>query len=220
MASLTIASIGSIVMYKTIKTKEQEDINASHWEKKMLVFNEAALDSMSIVFLGNSLTERFDLSVFGNDKLVNRGIGGDVTEGILFRLDELIETKPKKIFIEIGINDLIKGESVSSVLKNYEKIIQRIKTESPKTELYIQSLLPLDLPFSIFTSGEQLNKNINEVNGELKNLCVQYQINYIDLHSAFILNDKLNPDYSLDGIHLSDEGYRTWKKLIENSIIE
>ena len=42
----------------------------------------------------------------GIENVRNRGISGDVTDGVLLRLGELIKYKPTSIFIMIGINDL------------------------------------------------------------------------------------------------------------------
>jgi len=60
-----------------------------------------------IVFLGNSITQddNWD-SLFNNHAFYNRGISGDVTDGVLQRLGEIVYVKPTAVFIEIGINDL------------------------------------------------------------------------------------------------------------------
>ena len=60
-----------------------------------------------IVFLGNSITARGNWSEwFNNKRIINRGISGDRTDGVLYRLDEVISSKPKKIFLLIGVNDI------------------------------------------------------------------------------------------------------------------
>ncbi len=57
-----------------------------------------------IVFFGNSITERVSWSeLLENDKIINRGIGGDICWGVYNKLDEVLASKPKNIFLLIGI---------------------------------------------------------------------------------------------------------------------
>ena len=43
--------------------------------------------------------------------LVNRGISGDFTNGVLARLEEITHYKPKAIFLLIGVNDLFEDNT-------------------------------------------------------------------------------------------------------------
>ena len=83
------------------------------------LFESLSRNSHSIVFLGNSLTQNFELSeFFPNHKIKNRGINGDVSAGILNRVKSITALHPSKIFIEMGINDLGTGVSNDRILKN------------------------------------------------------------------------------------------------------
>lgn len=78
-----------------------------HYLERTTLFNELTIPPNSIVFLGDSLTFRTEWSeLFPEEIVINRGIGRDTTAGVLKRLDHIIEAKPKKIFILIGVNDL------------------------------------------------------------------------------------------------------------------
>src|SRR6202020_1961602 len=60
-----------------------------------------------IIFLGNSITEMGDWKKVLNDSTVlNRGIGGDITYGVLKRLKDITDRNPSKVFILLGINDI------------------------------------------------------------------------------------------------------------------
>ncbi|HPQ96908.1 MAG TPA: GDSL-type esterase/lipase family protein, partial [Thiolinea sp.] len=61
----------------------------------------------------------------------NRGIGGDDTGGVLGRLDEVVRSRPDKIFLMIGTNDLSAGKSVEQIIANYRLILRRIREASP-----------------------------------------------------------------------------------------
>jgi lysophospholipase L1-like esterase len=170
-----------------------------------------------IIFLGNSITdgaEWFEL-FDGNVNIKNRGIGGDDTDGVLERLDEVTSSKPAKIFIMIGTNDLAFGKSVDHVISNHKLIIDRIKKASPSTKIYIQSVLPVDDAVHY----TRPNEDILAINQQLIEIVEKENLVYIDLVPAFKDDSgKLSKAYSIDGLHLNAAGYIKWKELIKQYI--
>ncbi len=171
-----------------------------------------------IIFLGNSITDGAEWAeLFGNPNIKNRGIGGDDTDGILGRLQEVTESFPDKVFMMIGTNDLAYGKSVDYIIGNYIKIIAQIKLESPKTKIYIQSVLPVDDA----VHSTRPNKSILEINTKLKEISKKQGLTYIDLVSTFRNKEgKLSKTYSIDGLHLNGLGYQKWKKILEEYLKE
>src|SRR5690348_4269946 len=97
-----------------------------------------------IVFVGNSLTDRFPLrEMFPNIPVRNKGISGNTSQDILNRIDSIADAKPRKIFLDVGINDILRNQSVDTLFINYKRIVETIKSKSPDTKIYIQSLLPV-----------------------------------------------------------------------------
>ncbi len=199
--------------------KYHTDWSAKHYPKRIKEFKETPLNFNDIVFIGNSITENGeDWSVkFGVDNIRNRGIKGDVTDGILKRLDEIIYFKPKAIFILIGINDLNnlhrkEGKpSPEYVGKNILKIAKKIHKKLPNTKIYLRTLLPTRKKFMI--DDILVVNNIikqNEKNGYFK---------VIDLHSAFTDEEGLLiKKYATDKIHLNEKGYAHWVD-VEKSLL-
>jgi lysophospholipase L1-like esterase len=177
------------------------------------IFDKLPNDSNEVIMLGSSLTHNFEWhEMYRSTNIKNRGINYDVTKGILQRLNEVVESKPKKIFIEIGINDIRRNYSMDSIFSNYVKIILTIKRKSPKTKIYIQSILP---------SNKSLNNKIIDFNKRLKDYCVKNNITFIDLYSSFVSGQMLNPNYDCgDKLHLSGSGYLEWCRLIKDYINE
>ena len=134
-----------------------------------------------IVFIGNSITElggdwgkRLDCS-----SVKNRGISGDVTEGVLKRLGEITYVKPKKIFLKIGINDLFQDELTPEyVASNIKSIVDKIHLESPDTKIYVQTILPT-------SNNTSLKAKIAATNTIIKNSIPSIYYQVIDLHSLF-----------------------------------
>lgn len=165
-----------------------------------------------IIMVGNSITDQgLWTEIFNDLRVKNRGIGGDDTGGVLERLDEITSSRPDKIFIMIGTNDLAKLLTVDQILENYRTILDRIATDSPETKVYIQSVLPTE--DAVHTTRK--NTDIMKINDGLKAIAAERGLVYIDLFSRFAnAENKLDMQYSIDGLHLNGKGYMLWKELI------
>ncbi len=170
-----------------------------------------------IIFLGNSITdgaEWFEL-FDGNPNVKNRGIGGDDTDGVLERLDEVLSSEPAKVFLLIGTNDISYGKTVDHVVENHKLIIQRIKEASPETEIYIQSVLPVQE--SIHPTRPV--SSIHDINSQLKEISESEGITYINLFDLFAdESGMLDMKYSIDGLHLNAEGYLKWVEAVQKYV--
>ena len=92
-----------------IKIKYQQDWQKDFYYKKIAEFEKSPVGYNKIVFLGNSITygmRNYD-KVFSVNNIVNRGISGDYTEGVLNRLDEIIHYKPVAIFPSQFLKDQV-----------------------------------------------------------------------------------------------------------------
>ena len=217
-SSLTPGEIEEIMNYDKFK----EDMEL--WNKGMKAYYyhrkehfESLPDTENeIIFLGNSISDQCEWAeLFGNPMIKNRGIGGDDTDGILERLDEVTASQPAKVFLMIGTNDLAYGKGTAHVLENIEKILDKIKADSPGTLVYVQSILPVDDGLHYTRDNEQ----IDEINNALPEMALQRGYEYIDLHSVFRNEDGiLDPEYSYDGLHLNGKGYLHWKEEIKDHI--
>jgi hexosaminidase len=213
---LLIVGVFSFSLYRRYKIRRIIEVTLSspHWKERMALFNAQPRTQGRIVFLGNSLTELFDLRILGDSSIINRGITGDFSEGIRKRLAEVISLHPSRLFIEIGINDLVEHVSVKEVTRNYKAIIDEVKEKSPQTRIYIQSVLPVRMEDSWLTSSKDVNEVVLEENEALKSLALEEKVTYVDLHDNFVMNGVINPRLTWDGVHLVDEGYTIWKNLL------
>jgi len=174
-------------------------------------------DEGEIIFLGNSITEYCQWNeLFGNPKVKNRGIGGDVTVGVIGRLDEVVSSRPSKIFLMIGINDISTGYKAPRIAENIEKIVELIGQKSPKTLIYLQSVLPVN--YKLF--GNKIdNKEVMKLNELIQDIANKRNLTYIDLFSNMKSSDnQLNEDYTYDGLHLNGNGYLIWKEIIKDLV--
>jgi len=90
-------------------------------------------------------------------------------------------------------------------------MVRELTESNPHAEIYIQSVLPIS------SNKEQRglsNKNIIKFNEALKEIAQKYNVVYVDLHSVFSLNGEMNPDYTIDGVHIKDEFKYIWPEVI------
>ncbi|GAA4754960.1 SGNH/GDSL hydrolase family protein [Flavisolibacter ginsenosidimutans] len=188
------------------------------------LFEAMPADSNAVVFLGNSLTQYFELAeFFPGVHVKNRGIHGDMMEKVLLRLSPIIASQPKKIFIELGINDIEQKVPKERLLDMYDRLLDTLKNTCPSTKLYVQSILPVaDTSLYLPTSycSPQMNKDIVFMNRQLRWLAQRKACRFIDLHDKFSLHNELNPAYSVDGVHLSGEAYVLWAKILRPYVEE
>lgn len=189
---------------------------STYYEQKVTLFRLLPKTKNAIVFLGNSITDIGEWAeIWRNKKVINRGISGDNTFGVLARLDEVTFSKPHAVFIMIGINDIAKNIPDPIIVSNYKKIVERIAVASPKTKIYVQSILPTNNNFKEFQRHQNKDEHIRYVNEELKKLCKSKGITYIDLYTQFLDKEgKLSTLYTNDGLHLKGAGYMKWKEIL------
>lgn len=213
-----------------ISIKYQLDWQKKFYNEKIIEFKNNPIGHGKIVFLGNSITQglRHHIHEFYREDIVNRGISGDYTDGVLARLQEIKYYKPKAVFLLIGLNDFFDDNSdrpertPQYVAKNIFLISNKIQEKSPKTKVFIQTIIPINnqqylkdkpnVDFLFPYYEPSINEQINEVNKILKS---NLSLNIIDLH-PFFLNEnlQLNPKFSTDGVHLSDLGYKNWINIV------
>jgi lysophospholipase L1-like esterase len=176
-------------------------------------FRFLAPEHGAIVFLGDSLTEQAEWAeLLGRADVKNRGIGGDSTEAILNRIDEAIHGQPAKVFILAGINDLVYRPK-EKVPASLTQIVCAIRHRSPRTEIYVQSLLPVNN--DVRKTGRSL-QDIRFINEELAGLAqAGLGVVWIDLYPLMAdEHGRLKAEYTYDGIHLNGDAYRVWRDAV------
>lgn len=144
-------------------------------------------------------------------------MAGNMTDHVLYRLEEITLAKPKQVFLMIGINDLLQNVNPEQILKNQIQILEKIKTAKQDTGLTIQSLLPANEDRLLLDI--KINNEIYKLNHLLDSYARKSNICYIDLHSEFLnTTGQLDNRYTFDGIHLNETGYKLWAQLIESFI--
>ena len=120
-----------------------------------------------ILMIGDSLIEYGDWDALFGKAVINRGMGGDTTEGVLMRIGRSLEKKPGKIFLMVGVNDIITGESTDFIARNYDAVLEKIRTLSPESAIYVHKALPCN-PEKLFFVFD--NSRVAALNREIVKL--------------------------------------------------
>ncbi len=197
-------------------TSYDSSYETTYYNQKVTLFNLLPDTKNEIIFLGNSITDIGEWAEIWNNRHVkNRGISGDNTFGILARLDEIIASKPNKVFIMIGINDIARNIPDVVIVSNYKKIIQQIMLGSPKTTIIVQSILPTNNSFTEFKNHQNKDHFIQIVNAAMMNYCRQNKFSFVNLYPEFLdSNGRLSTEFTNDGLHLNGFGYMKWKAIL------
>lgn len=201
----------------------------------------------SIIFAGDSLIELCpwhellgDVNAASNrrqdgdfdiePRVLGRGISGDTVNGLRSRLDEILRHKPRKLFLMIGINDLLHGKAVDDLMRGYVTLIASVRTSSPHTQLYVHSILPINAE-RWGPVPPRLNADIVRANRWLAEMVAAQPVDkgaqgeqnsrgdpivYIDLYSQLAdAANQLDLRYTYDGVHLTGAGYLKCRELLQ-----
>jgi len=189
-----------------------------HYRARVEKFKKETVIPGKVIFLGNSITEGGNWKRLLNDSsVINRGISGDNTFGVLARIDDVVKRQPEKVFLLIGTNDLSKKIPDEVILENIFSIVSKIRAGSPKTKIFVQSILPVNASFEKFPNHYDNDSDIMIINDQLSRYSERLRYTYIDLYRKFLDEEgKLKKSYTYDGLHLTSAGYQHWVEILKN----
>ena len=183
-----------------------------HQSRLVSAFEALPLVPDDIVFLGDSLTEGGPWEeLFPDLRVRNRGVGGDTSDGVLRRLEQVTRAEPAKVFLLIGTNDLQRGDSEDEIVANVIEILVRLKAETPDTEVYLQSVLP---------RGASYRERVEALDARLAEVALEHGTEWIDLYPHFFDPETgaIRAELSNDELHLLGPGYVLWRDQIELAV--
>ncbi len=122
---------------QVVLPQHPDSLFSTYYHQRVTLFKSLPQTKGDIIFVGNSITDGGEWSELFNDlKIKNRGISGDITAGVISRIDEVSNRKPSKVFLMIGVNDLARNTAPDSIVKNIFIIADYIHQQTPATKLY------------------------------------------------------------------------------------
>jgi lysophospholipase L1-like esterase len=165
---------------------------ARHWAK----LDEARRHAADIVFLGDSITERWEFGeyralwdYYNKDRnALNLGFSGDTTGNLLWRITEggeLNALHPRCVVLLIGTNNTSEKHpdwTAAQTVAAIEKIVTEIRARTPEAKVIVVGILPSDRS----REKDQLD---NDINAQLLSAYSEGKVqgvDYIDASSAFL----------------------------------
>lgn len=183
------------------------------YQQRATLFDVLPVSNDAIVMLGNSLTNGCEWhELLNNPKVISRGITGDIVQGIHDRLQPVLDGRPAKIFLLVGVNDVSHDLTADSIATALQGLIHRIRTATPGTRLYVQSLLPINNSFGRYKRIVGKEQVIRDINARLRPIAEEEGATYIDLYDTFADSEgNLRSDLTNDGLHLLGPAYLLWR---------
>ncbi|HAI11989.1 MAG TPA: hypothetical protein DCM28_09815 [Phycisphaerales bacterium] len=177
-------------------------------------------DQNKIVLVGDSLIggwRKHLKTYFPQGGIANRGIGGDVTRGTLFRLKEdVLDLNPKAIVLCVGTNDLSAHANPSGVADNIAAIIKQATDHQAQMPIILCNIPPRNHPKAPTKPGA-----VSDLNARIKKLADENEhVTLLDLFAAFAKSDGMpDPQYfGKDQLHIATKGYEKWAELLKEKI--
>jgi lysophospholipase L1-like esterase len=183
-----------------------------HTPARLAQFAKQPIVTGRTIFLGNSITEMGNWKkATGDTTVLNRGIAGDITFGVLKRLKDITDRQPSKVFLLIGINDIGKDIPDSVIAGNDLKIVKEIHAKCPQTQIYVQSILPVNSTIHNFPQHYDKEEHVLAVNKLLQANAAAGNYNFVDIFHLFVDADgRLKSEYTYEGLHLRPPAYDIW----------
>ncbi len=196
------AVIGIGYYYGIVQKIEQYTVFKEYYDMKVAQFEEEnkTIDSVEVAFLGDSLTDGCDISLYYPQYVaVNRGIGGDTTFGLEKRLKvSAYDVNPKVIVMLIGANNF------GTMMNNYERIVKELKSNLPDTKIILLSLSCMGKEW-----GRNNSKAV-ENNTKIKSIASRQGCYFVDIYEPLKnpATGQIYDEYTIDGGHWTDLGYK------------
>lgn len=166
-----------------------------------------------ILMFGNSITN----GVYWNELLgmdvSNRGVAGDKTKGMLDRIDNILEERPKYVFFMGGINDIYQRVNEDEIFSNITIILNILDTND---------IVPI-VQSTLYVSSDEdnyleTNIKVKSLNKRVKSYCADKNILFLDINKLLSTDEQLIDQYTTDGVHLSAKGYKIWGDYLRKEI--
>lgn len=191
---------------KKIFPQKYKIINQNGYKRRLSVIETMPVKPYQSIFVGHSQIKEFPLDAYFEGQILNMGVDGETIIGLNTWLPEKVRKhKPNKLFIQIGINDLLNNEITDNLIIIYEELLDNCLTNIEASNIYLCSVLPIN------KKNAGIDKKIRQFNKQLLHLAQAKTVNYVPLYHDFEDNKKLKAKYDCgDGLHLNAKAYQKW----------
>ena len=171
-------------------------------------------DQRGVVFLGDSITQGWSTLAqdFPSLKPVNRGISGDTSRGIRYRLkDDVLDLQPRAVSLLVGTNDLALGGTPEQVIGNIKAIVAELQKQNRNVRIILNLVMPRG------PQAGRFPEKIQALNGLIKDFASK-DPSLIVCDTWSIFDDgkgSCKKEEFPDMLHPNKAGYAKWKASLD-----
>jgi lysophospholipase L1-like esterase len=196
------------------RTKDYDWMSIAEWNRRrqrLLAIPKAERQDAQLVFLGDSITEGWDDTVwaerFAPYGALRLGIGGDTTANVLYRMEhgELDHVQPGAVVLLIGTNDLgNEGATPAETAAGIRAIVTALRARWPDAHVVLLALLPREQRPDV--AGR---RSVEATNRLVADLGRDPQVHWVDLSAHLLEPDgTIAPAIMADFLHPTPVGYQ------------
>ncbi len=190
------------------------------WNERRSTFaDRATVDRGAIVFFGDSITQGWgdDFGGAFDDlgdgvTVANRGISGDTTRGMLYRLDQdVLSLDPAGVVMLMGTNDLEEHAGAATIAGNVRSIIQRLTQHNADMPIVLCRVMPSS------EAKARPADAIRAINAALATVAADFdQVTLVDTWTPFAdENGNAKIAEFPDLLHPNAAGYAKWQAIVK-----
>jgi lysophospholipase L1-like esterase len=173
----------------------------------------------AILFVGSSSIRKWGhlQEAFGNYNVINRGIGGAVTDDITYYINDLVfKYKPRQIVLYVGENDLPDDTKTDDViLQKTITLYKAIRAKLPEVPIIYIAMKPSPSRDKYQQKCKATNELIKKFFATEKNTV------FVDVYTPMLANGKSRPELFVeDMLHMNAKGYSIWEKAIAPYLVK
>jgi lysophospholipase L1-like esterase len=175
--------------------------------------NEGPAGVVNPPMAGKAVFDRY----YGAMKAANFGIGGDTTQGVLYRLrhGEGQGFQPKAIVLLIGTNNVIFGSPAEEIAEAVGAVVLELRQHFPAAKILVMGIFPRADP------GDEIRKTVLDANPILAKLHDGKNVFYLDIGAKLLDADgRITPDIMSDKLHPTEKGYAIWAEAVKAPLAE
>ncbi len=164
------------------------------------------------VFIGDSIVEGFALEEFFDEKIYNRGVGGDTSKQMRDRYPSVaLPLAPSALLIWVGTNDIASGFTAEESVANIAAVVEQTRALLPDTKFYLLSIAPTNErckdEYVRLSVSDRTNEKIRLHNEAYRKYAAENDVTFVDFYDDLLVDGELPMNETYDGLHPNGKGY-------------
>lgn len=191
--------------------------------KHLILHQIQEADTEFMLIIGDSIVESLHMPILGDLPVITGGIGG----GGVTHMQDLVANIPagrpiRGIVIAIGVNDTPHGKTPPDYFDNWSAALKKTISDAKLlagNQVIVSTIIPVEKGKPMGDQNFDPEK-IREINRRIRDIARETNTHLIDHDASFANLTNAGIEYTTDGVHLNDAGYRLMKDNVRKGTTE